>query len=75
MRLKGEKMAERLTNLQKEDSALNRYIKAHKERKEVNLRMTREEKLTLDNSVQGVLQVKKAVRREMAQAKIVDLGA
>lgn len=68
-------MAKRLNKLANSDGALNQFIQKQREKKEFALRLSKDEQGTLENAVSNVDILKSKVKREMVQARVVDLKA
>ena len=73
MRLKGKDISLRLNKLQKQEGALNEYIKSQNEKQSMNIRMTRENQNTLVKAVENVEGLRQNIKLQMACVKVVDL--
>jgi hypothetical protein len=73
MRLRGNNMTERLNKLQREEGALNKYIIKQREKKELQLKLTKDEQGKLENALTNVEYLKSKVKREMTLVKVPDL--
>jgi hypothetical protein len=66
-------MTERLNKLQREEGALNKYIIKQREKKELQLKLTKDEQGKLENALTNVEYLKSKVKREMTLVKVPDL--
>ena len=66
MRMRGQNMLERLNKLQKSDGALNEYIKSQREKKEIAMKLSKDEHHLLKSTLTNVDSLKSKVKREMA---------
>jgi hypothetical protein len=54
MKLRGQKVTEKLNRLKRSDGALNEFIKNQKQKKEINLKLTREDQNQLEKAIENV---------------------
>ena len=73
MKLRGHKVTEKLNKLQKSNGALNQYIKKDSERRNMNLKLSRDDQTQLVKAIEKVDSLKTSVKLQMASVKIVDL--
>jgi hypothetical protein len=73
MKLRGQKVTEKLNKLQKTNGPLNQYIKKEGERRTMNLKLSRDDQTQLVKAIEKVDTLKTNVKLQMAGVKIVDL--
>lgn len=73
MKLRGQKVTEQLNKLKRSDGALNEFIKNQKQKKEINLKLTREDQNQLEKAIENVDSLRTKVKLQMASVKVVDL--
>lgn len=66
-------MTERLNELQKGQCAFNDYIKKQKEKKEIQLKLSRNDQLKVQNALINIDMLKRKVKKEMAQERVINL--
>ena len=73
MKLRGQKVTEKLNKLKRSDGALNEFIKNQKQKRDINLRLTREDQNQLEKAIENVDNLRTKVKLQMAGVKVVDL--
>ena len=73
MKLRGQKVTEKLNKLKRSDGALNEFIKNQKQKKDINLKLTREDQNQLEKAIENVDNLRTKVKLQMAGVKVVDL--
>jgi len=74
MKLRGQRITEKLNKMQRSDGALNQFIKNQAEKKAMNIRLTRDDQTPLVKAIENVESLKTNVKMQMASVKVVDLA-
>lgn len=73
MKLKGLKVTEKLSMMQKSDGALNKFIKRQSEKRSMQIDLSRDEHTILEKAIDNVDILRTKVKLQMASVKVVDL--
>lgn len=73
VKMRSQQMLERINKLSKTEGAMNAFIAKQREKKELQLRISKEDQDKIEESVQYVDSLKSKVKKEMAQARVLDL--
>jgi len=74
MKLRGQRITEKLNKMQRSDGALNEFIKNQADKKAMNIRLTRDDQTQLVKAIENVESLKTNVKMQMASVKVVDLA-
>ena len=74
MKLRGQRITEKLNTMQRADGALNQFIKNQADKKAMNIRLTRDDQTQLVKAIENVESLKTNVKMQMASVKVVDLA-
>ena len=73
MRLRGQRITQKVNKLKKSDGALNEFIKKQNQKKDLTLKLTREDQNQLEKAIENVDGLRSKVKLQMANIKVVNL--